>query len=90
MVKGSARQIILVKSPDPKLFDEAIFVLREEALNREGVTAEAAIAQARQAADSYLKNGKLEGHQPKLPAPLWGVIGAVASSLCWAVAVFLI
>ena len=32
MVKGITRQVILVKSPDPKLFEEAIFIVKEEAL----------------------------------------------------------
>lgn len=36
MVKGITRQVILVKSPDPKLFDEAIFIVKEEALARRG------------------------------------------------------
>ena len=39
MVKGITRQVILVKSPDPRLFEEAIFIVKEEALAREGVTA---------------------------------------------------
>ena len=43
MVKGSTRQVILVKSPDPKLFEEAIFLVREEAIQREGVTADQVI-----------------------------------------------
>ena len=36
MVKGITRQVILVKSPDPKLFEEAIFIVKEEALARGG------------------------------------------------------
>ena len=32
MVKGVTRQVVVVKSPDPKLFEQAIFLLREEAL----------------------------------------------------------
>ena len=54
MVKGITRQVILVKSPDPKLFEEAIFIVKEEALAREGVSADQVIRQARQAADGYL------------------------------------
>ena len=34
MVKGITRQVILVKSPDPRLFEEAIFIVKEEALAR--------------------------------------------------------
>ena len=36
MVKGITRQVIFVKSPDPRLFEEAIFIVKEEALAREG------------------------------------------------------
>ena len=32
MIKGINRQVIVVKSPDPRLFEEAIFLLREDAL----------------------------------------------------------
>ena len=52
MVKGITRQVILVKSPDPKLFEEAIFIVKEEALAREGVSADQVIREARQAADA--------------------------------------
>ena len=34
MVKGVTRQVVVVKSPDPKLFEQAIFLLREEALDQ--------------------------------------------------------
>lgn len=84
MVKGSTRQVILVKSPDPKLFEEAIFLVREEAIQREGVTADQVIRQAQQAADSYLKgHRRLEKEAGGWPGPLWGVLGAVAASALW-------
>lgn len=35
MVKGVARRVIMVKSPEPKLFEQAMFLVREEAF-REG------------------------------------------------------
>ena len=31
MVKGVSRRVVVVKSPDPKWFEQAIFLLREEA-----------------------------------------------------------
>ena len=31
MVKGISRQVIVVHSPDPKLFEQAIFILKEDA-----------------------------------------------------------
>ena len=38
MVKGISRQVIVVHSPEPKLFEQAIFILKEDALRQEGVT----------------------------------------------------
>ena len=59
MVKGITRQVILVKSPDPRLFEEAIFIVKEEALAREGVSADKVLREARQAADGYIRQGKV-------------------------------
>jgi len=86
MVKGVTRQVILVKSPDPKLFEEAIFIVKEEALNREGVTPEQVIRQARQAADGYLRRSRKQG-QVKcgfLEPAMWMGAGGVLASLAWA------
>ena len=38
MVKGISRRVIVVKSPDPRLFEEAIFIVKEEAFQRGGVS----------------------------------------------------
>ena len=48
MVKGISRQVIVVKSPDPKLFEQAIFILRDSAV-KEGVTEAMLMKQAKQA-----------------------------------------
>ena len=39
MVKGVSRQVIVVHSPDPKLFEQAIFILKDKAVG-EGITDE--------------------------------------------------
>ena len=84
MVKGITRQVILVKSPDPKLFDEAIFIVKEEAMTREGVTPEQLMRQARRAADGYLKGNQIRPSLlARLAPPLWGVAGAAAASAAW-------
>ena len=86
VVKGITRQVILVKSPDPKLFEEAIFIVKEEAMNREGVSADQVIRQARQAADGYLRNSRVSrGRLGALSGPLWGAAGAAAASLLWGI-----
>lgn len=90
VVKGITRQVILVKSPDPKLFEEAIFIVREEAMNREGVTADQVIRQARQAADGYLRGNRIKvGFFQRFAAPLWALAGAGSASLFWYAAVMM-
>lgn len=91
MVKGITRQVILVKSPDPKLFEEAIFIVKEEALAREGVSADQVLRQARQAADGYLKGSRAWdrrlGRFAGLAGPCWlqGCCGGSAdpAGSCW-------
>ena len=90
MVKGITRQVILVKSPDPRLFEEAIFLVKEEALNREGITTERILKEARQAADVYLKQGRVWNRRmEKLPGAVWCAAGAVSASLGWMAWLFL-
>lgn len=48
MVKGISKQVIVVHSPDPKLFEQAIFILREDAV-KEGISEEALLREARSA-----------------------------------------
>ena len=91
MVKGITRQVSLVKSPDPRLFEEAIFIVKEEALAREGVSADKVLLEARQAANGYLKQGKAWNRRlERLPSPVWGALGAALASACWAVWLFLL
>ena len=48
MVKGISRQVIVVHAPDPKLFEQAIFILKDGAVG-EGITDEAQLKEARDA-----------------------------------------
>lgn len=91
MVKGITRQVILVKSPDPKLFEEAIFLVKEEALTGDEVSAQQVLKEARRAADGYLKQERAWSRRlNRLPAALWGVLGAGAASALWALWLFCI
>ena len=45
MVKGISKQIIVVDPPEPKLFEQAIFILKEDA---PGITDEALLKEAKQ------------------------------------------
>lgn len=76
MVKGVSRQVIVVQSPDRKLFEQAIFILRED-VPREGITDEMLLREARQAA-------RQRGRQPAVaPGPVWAMGGALVTALLW-------
>ncbi|MBQ5749392.1 MAG: translation initiation factor 2 [Oscillospiraceae bacterium] len=50
MVKGITRQVVVVHPSDTKLFEQAIFLVRDEALRNGGVSPEDILRQAADAA----------------------------------------
>ena len=79
MVKGTSRRIIVVKSPDPEVFDEAIFVVTEEFLRSPGVSQSQLLSDARRAAAGLVdKSGK--SARNRLPQSLAISISAVMGS----------
>ena len=79
MVKGISRQVIVVHSPDQKLFEQAIFILNDEAVAK-GVTDEMLL----KSADKLLRDnqkGKKLGFL--MYGSVWAGIGALATALVW-------
>ncbi|MCD7821567.1 MAG: translation initiation factor 2 [Clostridiales bacterium] len=88
MVKGISRRVIVVRSPDPRFFEQAIFLMKEDALHTEGVSAEQVVNEARQAAAGYLRRtSDPKRRQPSagLPWWVWFALGACAVGLAWLV-----
>ena len=77
MVKGISRQVIVVHSPDRKLFDQAIFILKEGALGLEGVTEDALMQEAKRLIGNPKKR-KLSAY-----GPVWACAGAILMGLAW-------
>lgn len=84
MVKGTSRQVIVVPTPDPKLFEQAIFILREDALGKSGISDREILRQAKQAAGSYLPQKRR-----RLPEAVWAALGAAATGLAWLMTLWL-
>lgn len=89
MVKGISRRVIVVRSPDQRFFEQAIFLLREDVLHANAVTEEQVVRQARQAAALYVHRTASGGGE-RLPGWLWFVLGAAAVGAVWAVTVFVL
>ncbi len=91
MVKGISRQVVVVRSLDTKLFEQAIFLIRDGALPRQGVTEEDILKEANAAADAYLHT-KLESARSAASPwrkALWAIAGAAATGLCWLATILL-
>ena len=80
MVKGISRQVIVVHSPDPKLFEQAIFILKEDAA-QSGITDDALLKEAEQA----IRIGERVPRKRKLYyyGAFWAAVGALATGLIW-------
>ena len=78
MVKGISRQVIVVQGAEPKLFDQAIFILKD---NVQEVTDEGLLKEA----DRLLRSTGSHPSQSRLlpAAPLWAALGAAVTGLAW-------
>ena len=81
MVKGISRQVIVVHAPEPKLFEQAIFILRENAVG-EGITDEKLLKEAQEAIhsedSSYHKKRSFY-----LYGAVWAAGGALVTGIAW-------
>lgn len=79
MVKGISRQVILVHSPETDMFEQAIFILKD---NADSVTDE-----------MLLKEAKRMINHPKKKRiyyePIWACGGAVLTGIIWLLTIFL-
>ena len=89
MVKGNTRQVVVVKSPDPKLFEQAIFLLREDALEKHGVGERELLEEARRVANGFVMHTTPTKKRRTLPPRGWAAIGAAPVSLAWLMTVLL-
>ena len=80
MVKGISRQVIVVHAPEPKLFEQAIFILKEDALGQEGVTDELLMQEAKKLIRS---SGDGKKRKILLYGPVWACFGALLTGIAW-------
>lgn len=85
-LKGVARRVVIVRSPPESVFEQAIFIVREDVARSGGVSREEVLNEARRAA------GACAG--PPGPPPqrwkLWAFLGVSLSALALALVIILI
>ncbi len=82
MVKGISRQVIVVQSPEPELFEQAIFILKD---GQKGVTDEALLKEAKRLINSSARKKKSQYYA----APVWAFAGALSTALVWLICSFI-
>lgn len=80
MVKGISRRVIVVDSPDPEVFEQAIFILRTDG---GGVSSQQLVDQAVRIAKNYARCQGAPRRRSLVPPWLWGAVGAAAIGLTW-------
>ncbi len=80
MVKGISRQVVVVRPADTKLFEQAIFLIRDGALSRHGITDEDIIREATE--EVCLRTRR----KPSAfwTRAFWSGAGALFTGLLWA------
>ncbi|MBQ3054976.1 MAG: translation initiation factor 2 [Oscillospiraceae bacterium] len=86
MVKGVSKQVVVVKPPQAGLFEEAIFILKEDAARR--VDAEELLKEACEVANRYVSQNCERKLRP-LPPPFFAAAGALLTGAAWLITAIL-
>lgn len=90
MVKGISRRVIVVESPDPRVFDQAIFILRNDILSEDGVSSRQLVDQAVRIAKSYTRSqGLPPPKQHRMTPAIAAMLGGGLMGLVWLVVTLL-
>lgn len=90
MVKGISRRVIVVDSPDPRVFDQAIFILRNDVLEGDGVSSRQLVDQAVRIAKSYTRcQGLPPQKRHRLTPAIAAMLGGGLMGLVWLVVALL-
>ena len=84
MVKGISRRVVVVDSPDQRFFEQAIFIVRNDAAG-EGVTSRDLVEEARRVAGNYAggDHGRFSRTWRELSPIVYTSMGAAAIGLIW-------
>ena len=81
MVKGVSRRVVVVNSPEGKMFEQAIFILNEGVSEHGGDI----IREACRMANVPVPQRGVKALLRRVSPPVWAAVGAVAASVVWMV-----
>ncbi len=80
MVKGVSRRVVVIKSPDKSVFEEAIFIVKEDALDR-GITRDEIVREAQKVANEYVASNRKKSRLLSLPKFVYVAAGVMVLAL---------
>ena len=84
MVKGISRRVVVVDAPEHRFFEQAIFIVRNDAAG-EGITSRELVEEARRVAHNYASSGtsRFSNRWRTLNPIVYTLIGAGTIGLAW-------
>ena len=89
MVKGTTRQVMVVKTPDTGLFEQAIFLLKEDSLEKQGITEWHILEEVKRISGSVAEGSKRPRGVHRLPPLVWCGIGAGLTAIAWLLTIWI-
>ena len=85
VVKGTSKRIVVVKSPDPRVFEQAIFIVREDFLHRRGAEPKHVLREAQEVADEYVRAAVAAPRSflSRIPPFVFAIVGALLVAGAW-------
>lgn len=87
MVKGISKRVVVVRFPDTRVFEQAIFIVREDAQSS-SVSSDKIVDEACRVAESYVHKGTRAGWR-RLSPLVFLLAGAGTVGLAWAMTLIL-
>lgn len=83
MVKGMSRRVVVIDSPEPNFFEQAIFIVKNDAFSP-GISERQIVDEARSVVQSYMGGAKPIRHRKNWRSTLAAaLLGAGGIGLVW-------
>ena len=89
MVKGTTRQVMMVRLADTDLFEQAIFLLKEDSLEKQGITERQILEEAKRLAEGCSEESKGRKSGRIFCSLAWSTAGAALTGLAWLITTLL-